>query len=271
MRPGRSPTTGVVVFCLLATRRTFICPSGGQGLNLGIQDATNLGWKLAAHVQGRAPDGLLDSYHAERHPVAARVLATTRAQGLLMNPPPDADDVWALRDIVIDLAQLPDANRYLAGLMSGLDLRYDLGDPDPLVGTRMVDLSLRTEEGCTTVNTLLRSGRGLILELGGHPSPRTPVPYSVERVVARAIDSPVGTALGASPGVDRLLIRPDGHVCWAGAGPDSSPESALLRWLPWLANVGRTTNVRMSTYSCIYGYRQPMVDSWIGRRYDLMT
>ena len=207
-------------------------PIGGQGLNLGIQDATNLGWKLAAHVQGRAPDGLLDSYHAERHPVAARVLATTRAQSVLMNPPPEADDVWALRDIVINLAQLPDANRYLAGLMSGLDLRYDFGDPDPLVGTRMVDLSLRTEEGCTTVNTLLRCGRGLLLEFGGHRSPSTPVPDSVDRVVARVIDSPVGTALGASPGVDRLLIRPDGHVCWTGAGPDSSPESALQRWLP---------------------------------------
>jgi 2-polyprenyl-6-methoxyphenol hydroxylase-like FAD-dependent oxidoreductase len=206
-------------------------PIGGQGLNLGIQDAMNLGWKLAAHVQGRAPDELLDSYHTERHPVAARVLATTRAQSVLMSPPAEADDVRALRDIVIDLAQLPDGNRYLAGMMSGLDLRYDLGDPDPLVGARMVDLSLQTEEGRTTVSTLLRSGHALLLELGGHPSPSTPVPDSVERVVARVIDSVVGTSLGASPGVDRLLIRPDGHVCWAGAGPDSSPESALRRWL----------------------------------------
>jgi hypothetical protein len=156
---------------------------------------------------------------------AARVLATTRAQRVLMSPSPDADDVWALRDIVIDL--LPDANHYLAGLMSGLDLRYDLGDPDPLVGARMVDLSLQTEEGCTTVNTLLRTGRAPLLERGGHPSPSAPVPDSVERVVARVIDSAVGTVLGASPGIDRLLIRPDGHVCWAGAGPDSSPEPAL--------------------------------------------
>ncbi|MGH3769620.1 MAG: FAD-dependent monooxygenase, partial [Pseudonocardiaceae bacterium] len=207
-------------------------PIGGQGLNLGVQDAMNLGWKLAAQVQGRAPDGLLDSYHTERHPVAARVLAITRAQGVLMSPPPDADDVRALRDIVIDLARLPDANRYLAGLMSGLDLRYDLGDSDPLVGARMVDLSLQTAEGDTTVSALLRSGHGLLLELGGHPSASTPVPDSVNRVVAHVIDSPVGTALGASPGVDRVLIRPDGHVCWVGAGPDSSPDSALRRWLP---------------------------------------
>jgi hypothetical protein len=148
-----------------------------------------------------------------------------------MPPRAAPDAVRPLRDIVIDLAQLPDGNRYLAGMMSGLDLRYDLGDPDPLVGARMVDLSLQTEEGRTTVSTLLRSGHALLLELGGHPSPSTPVPDSVERVVARVIDSVVGTSLGASPGVDRLLIRPDGHVCWAGAGPDSSPESALRRWL----------------------------------------
>ncbi|MGB6161681.1 MAG: FAD-dependent oxidoreductase [Pseudonocardiaceae bacterium] len=205
-------------------------PIGGQGLNLGIQDAVNLGWKLAAHVQWRAPAGLLDSYHTERHPVAARVLATTRAQCVPMSPPPDADDVRALREIVIDLARLPDANRYLAGLMCGLDLRYDLGDSDPLVGARMVDLSLETEDGPTTVNTLLRSGRGLLLELGRPPLHPAPVPDGVDRIVAQVIDSPVGTTLGASPGVNRVLVRPDGHVCWTGAGPDSSPEPALRRW-----------------------------------------
>ena len=205
-------------------------PVGGQGLNLGVQDAMNLGWKLAAHVQGRAPAGLLDSYHTERHPVAARVLATTRAQGVLMSPPPDADDVRSLREIVTDLARLPDANRYLAGLMSGLDLRYDLDDSDPLVGARMIDLSLETEDGPTTVSTLLRSGRGLLLELSVPPPRPTPTPDGVDRVVARVIDSPVGTALGASPGANRVLVRPDGHVCWTGAGPNSSPEPALRRW-----------------------------------------
>ena len=146
-------------------------PTGGQGLNLGVQDAMNLGWKLAATVRGRAPDGLLDSYHAERHPVGARVLANTRAQSVLMSPPPDADDVRALREIVIEMARLPDANRYLAGLMSGLDLRYDLGDPDPLVGARMIDLALRTGAGTRTVSELLRTGRGLLLELGGRARP----------------------------------------------------------------------------------------------------
>jgi len=162
--------------------------------------------------------------------VAARVLATTRAQSVLMSPPPDADDVRALREIVIDLARLPDANRYLTGLTCGLDLRYDLGDPDPLVGARMVDLSPETEDGPTTVSALLRPGRGLLLELSGLPPYPTRAPDGVDRVVARVIDSPVGTVLGASPGTDRVLVRPDGHVCWAGASPSSSPEPALRRW-----------------------------------------
>jgi 2-polyprenyl-6-methoxyphenol hydroxylase-like FAD-dependent oxidoreductase len=206
-------------------------PIGGQGLNLGVQDAMNLGWKLAAHVQGRAPTGLLDSYHTERHPVAARVLATTRAQAVLMSPPPDADDLLALREIMTELARLPDANRHLAGLMSGLDLRYDLDDSDPLVGTRMIDLSLQTTRGPTTVSALLRPGHGLLLELvwSAIASSNTAAP-SVTRVTARVIDSPVGTTLSASPGIDRVLIRPDGYVCWVGAGPNASPQSALQRW-----------------------------------------
>lgn len=202
-------------------------PIGGQGLNLGLQDAMNLGWKLGAHVLGCAPAGLLDSYHRERHPVAARVLAITRAQGVLMSPPPEADDLHALREIVMDLARLPEANRYLAGLMSGLDLRYDLDDPDPLVGTRMVDLSLQTSCGPTTVSTLLCRGRGLLLELGERPS--SAAPPGVDRIAARIVDSPVGTELCA-PGVDRVLVRPDGYICWAGVGPDSSPELAVQRW-----------------------------------------
>src|SRR5947209_749236 len=180
-------------------------PIGGQGVNLGIQDAMNLGWKLAAHIQDRAPDGLLDSYHTERHPVGARVLAMTRAQTVLMSPPPEADDVRALREIIITLARLPDANRYLAGLMSGLDLRYDFGDSDPLVGARMVDLSLETEDGLTTVSRLLRSGHGVLLQLGGPASYPTPTPDGVDRVIARVFDSPVGVALGESPGADRVL------------------------------------------------------------------
>ena len=222
-------------------------PVGGQGLNLGIQDAVNLGWKLAPTVAHRGPEGLLDSYQAERHPVAARVLATVRAQGVIMNPSPEADDARALRDIVADLARLPDANRYLAGLMSGLALRYDLDDPDPFVGTRMIDLSLRTADGPTTVSELLTNGRGLLLEVhgpGGAAGADRDSPIdggrdvvragggasvgdgAVEHVEAEVLDSAVGTDLPAR----RVLVRPDGYVCWASNDPAASPEPALRRW-----------------------------------------
>jgi 2-polyprenyl-6-methoxyphenol hydroxylase-like FAD-dependent oxidoreductase len=207
-------------------------PIGGQGLNLGVQDAMNLGWKLAAVVTGRAPGDLLDTYQAERHPVAARVLRTVRAQGVLMNPPPDADDVRALRDVVADLARLPDANRHLAGLMAGLDLRYDLvspgdlGEPHPLAGTRMLDLGLATAGGDTTVSALMRSGRGLLLDLAAPLAPHTTLDGAVDRVPARVVDSPVGTKLDAT----RVLVRPDGYVCWAGSDPAATPDAALHRW-----------------------------------------
>jgi 2-polyprenyl-6-methoxyphenol hydroxylase-like FAD-dependent oxidoreductase len=174
-------------------------PIGGQGLNLGVQDAMNLGWKLAAHVRGTAPDGLLDSYHAERHPIAARVLNTTRAQRVLMAPSPEDLDALALRKIVTVMAGLPDANRYLAGLMSGLDIRYDLGDPNPLVGMRMPDLDLRLTDGTQTrVSMLLHSGRGLLLTCG------------------------TGILGG-----DRVLVRPDGYVQWIGSGAEA-PDAARM-------------------------------------------
>lgn len=212
-------------------------PIGGQGLNFGIQDAAYLGWKLAAQVRGDAPEGLLDSYHSERHPVAARVIATVRAQQVLMSPSSEADDVLAVRAIVIDLARLPDANRYLAGLMSGLSLRYDLGGSDPLVGTRMPDLDLSTAEGTTTrVSTLSRNGRVLLLELGDTRS-ADPLPAGVDRVIARPAEAAgsdavpgIGTDTGAAPDVERILIRPDGYVCWVAAGPEHSPAAALGRW-----------------------------------------
>jgi 2-polyprenyl-6-methoxyphenol hydroxylase-like FAD-dependent oxidoreductase len=141
-------------------------PLGGQGLNLGIQDAMNLGWKLAATVSGHEPAGLLDSYHDERHPVGAGVLAHTKAQRVLADRRP-TPDVAALRDIVTELIRLPDSNAYLAGLMSGLGLRYPMpGQPGgPLVGTRMPDLSLTVAGGPASVSDLLRDGRPVLLDL----------------------------------------------------------------------------------------------------------
>jgi 2-polyprenyl-6-methoxyphenol hydroxylase-like FAD-dependent oxidoreductase len=198
-------------------------PMGGQGFNLGVQDAVNLGWKLAAHLRGQ--DGVLDTYHVERHPVGARVIETARAQSLLMGPQPDDAAAWALRGIVTELIATPDGNRVLAGRMSGLDIRYDLGSEHPLVGARMPDLSLDAGEGPTTVATLQRSGRGLLLELAGGEPGVSPLADGVDRVVARVLDSPVGTELAAG----RVLVRPDGHVCWVDTD-SPEPDAALRRW-----------------------------------------
>jgi 2-polyprenyl-6-methoxyphenol hydroxylase-like FAD-dependent oxidoreductase len=168
-------------------------PFGGQGLNLGVQDGINLGWKLAATISGWAPDGLLDTYQTERHPLAALVLHHTKAQRVLFHP--DAGpDVAALRDIMIDLMRLPDANRWLAGMMSGLD---HLG--------RVPDLDLDTEAGPTRIAELLRPGRPVLLELGGGDLVE-PVDQPIRAVRAGAPAQPPAT----------WLIRPDGLLAWSG-------------------------------------------------------
>ncbi|WP_218177724.1 FAD-dependent monooxygenase [Amycolatopsis australiensis] len=132
-------------------------PLGGQGRNLGVQDAMNLGWKLAATVRGTAPGGLLDSYHDERHPAAERVLRHTAAQRVF-TAPGRGENVEALREIVIDLMRTADGNRYFSGLLSGLALEYP--------GARRVpDLDLTTADGPTRLSTLLHGGRGLLLDL----------------------------------------------------------------------------------------------------------
>ncbi|MCQ8188229.1 FAD-dependent monooxygenase [Streptomyces rugosispiralis] len=180
-------------------------PLGGQGLNLGMQDAINLGWKLAAVVQDRAPSGLLDSYHAERHPAAARVLHHTSAQRVLADTNP-SEDVAALRDIFIELLRLPDANRHLAGLMSGLSLRYELPGEHPLTGRRVPDADLVTEAGATRLSALFGSGHAVLLDLAGTVPDGLRLPPRVDLVRATCADD-----LGAAA----LLIRPDGYVCWA--------------------------------------------------------
>ncbi|MFI1533032.1 FAD-dependent monooxygenase [Streptomyces anandii] len=184
-------------------------PLGGQGLNLGMQDAFNLGWKLAAVVQDRAPDGLLDSYHAERHPAAAQVLHHTSAQRVLADPRP-SEDVAALRDIFTDLLRLPDANRHIAGLMSGLALRYDLPGDHPLTGRRVPDAGLVTGAGPVRLSALFGSGHAVLLDLAGTVPAGLPLPPRVDLVRATCAEE-----LGAAA----LLIRPDGYVCWATDGP----------------------------------------------------
>ena len=186
-------------------------PIGGQGVNLGVQDAVNLGWKLAATVRGWAPDGLLDSYDAERRPIGARVLHNTRAQSVIMNPRQD-ENLAAVRDLFTELLRLPDTNRFISGMMSGLDVEY------PGVGPRMIDLDLTTRDGPTRVSRLMRSGRGLLLSFDDTPRSVGCWADRVDHIAAKT-DEPV----------DAVLIRPDGYITWSAT--DSQPlETALARW-----------------------------------------
>lgn len=173
-------------------------PTGGQGLNLGIQDAFNLGWKLAATVAGWAPDGLLDSYHDERHPVAAAVLENTRAQMELMSVEPGAQ---AVRRLVEELIEFDDVNRYLIEKITAIGVRYDFGDDHHLVGRRMRDVPW----GRGRLYPLMHAGRGLLLDRTG----RLSVADWADRV-DHAVDPE------AELGAPAVLLRPDGHVAWVG-------------------------------------------------------
>ncbi|MCX4094615.1 FAD-dependent monooxygenase [Nocardia sp. alder85J] len=195
-------------------------PVGGQGVNLGIQDAVNLGWKLAAELGGRAPAGLLDTYQAERHPVGAQVLRNTKAQGVLLNPIRD-QDVDALREIFTAMMRLPDANRYLSGMIAGLDICYDrAADDHPLIGYRMPDLDLVTDSGPVRLSDLMHDGRGLLLHLDGPGLSVGGRDDRVRHVIAKAT---------GDVAADAVLVRPDGHVCWAGPNP-TGLAPALDRW-----------------------------------------
>ncbi|MDT0468532.1 FAD-dependent monooxygenase [Streptomyces gibsoniae] len=202
-------------------------PLGGQGLNLGIQDAFNLGWKLAAVVQERAPSGLLDSYHAERHPAGARVLHHTSAQRVLANPNP-SEDVAALRDIFTDLLRLPDTNRHLAGLMSGLSLRYELPGEHPLTGHRMPDTDLVTAAGPTRLSALFDSGHAVLLDLAEVVPAGLRLPPRVDLVRAARTDDVDAAA---------VLVRPDGYVCWAADTSEACEDTLLAAIADGLARV----------------------------------
>jgi 2-polyprenyl-6-methoxyphenol hydroxylase-like FAD-dependent oxidoreductase len=204
-------------------------PAGGQGLNTGVQDAVNLGWKLAQVVNDVSPERLLDTYHAERHPVAARVLRNTMAQTALMRPA-DAR-LEALRETVSELLSMDEPRKRFAGMLSGLDIHYDLGDGHPLLGRRMPDLDLVTADGPLRVFTLLHDARPVLLNLR-EPDGFDITPW-VDRV--RMIDAgyvgpwelPVLGEVTAPPAV---LIRPDGHVSWVGDLTDPGLPDALTTW-----------------------------------------
>jgi 3-(3-hydroxy-phenyl)propionate hydroxylase len=204
-------------------------PHGGQGLNTGVQDAVNLGWKLAQVVKGTSPESVLDTYHAERHPVGARVLRNTMAQVALAGPD---DRHQALRDTMTELLGMDEPRRRIAGMLCGLDIHYDLGEGHPLLGRRMPDLDLHTPDGPTRVFTLLHDARPVLLDLGG--SGGFDIAPWADRV--RFVDAehdgewelPVLGAVAAPPAV---LIRPDGHVAFAGDLADPELPRALATWV----------------------------------------
>ena len=203
-------------------------PSGGQGIGLGIQDAVNLGWKLAQVVKGSAPDSLLDTYHAERHPAGARALQHTMAQSIMQRADPR---IGALADTVAGLLTIDEARKRLGGLISGLDVRYDLGEGHPLLGRRMPDLDVVTANGPQRVFTLLHHARPVLLNLGA-PGSVDPGPWADRVLLMEATydggwELPVIGSVGAPAAV---LIRPDGHVTWTGEGTQLGLEDALATW-----------------------------------------
>lgn len=208
-------------------------PDGGQGLNIGVQDAVNLGWKLAQVVNRTAPDSLLDTYHAERHPVAARVLRNTMAQTALRR----ADDrIKAVGDVVAELLSMEEPRKRFAAMQSGLDVHYDDGHSDggdghPLLGRRMPDLDLVASGGPLRVFTLLHGARPVLLNLGEPGSfDAVPRPDRVQLVDAQYGGTWELPVLGevAAPGA--VLIRPDGYVAWVGDRAQLGLAEALTTW-----------------------------------------
>ena len=203
-------------------------PVGGQGLSLGVQDAVNLGWKLAHVVAGTSPDSLLDTYHAERHPIAARVLRYTMAQGTLQRRD---DRMQALVEQVSELASMDEPRKRLAGLHSGLDIQYDLGDGHPLLGRRMPDLDLITANGPLRVFDLLHDAKPLLLNLG-QPGDLDIAPWTdrVQRIDASYQGGWELPVLGAVSAPTAVLTRPDGYVAWVGDRTDEGLADALATW-----------------------------------------
>jgi FAD binding domain len=203
-------------------------PAGGQGLNTGVQDAVNLGWKLAQVVNQTSPESVLDTYHAERHPVAARVLRNTMAQTALLRP---GERIEALGDTMSELLSMDEPRKRFAAMLSGLDIHYELGEGHPLLGRRMPDLDLVTADGPLRVFELLHGAKAVLLNFG-EPGGFDITPWAdrVQLVDAEHVGQWELPVLGAVTAPTAALIRPDGYVAWVGDGTDSGLRDALTTW-----------------------------------------
>jgi 2-polyprenyl-6-methoxyphenol hydroxylase-like FAD-dependent oxidoreductase len=203
-------------------------PDGGQGLQTGVQDAVNLGWKLAQVVKGTSPESLLDTYHAERHPIGARVLRNTMASIVLRR---EDERTKALRDTIAELLGMDEPRRRFAAMMSGLDIHYDLGEGHPLLGRRMPDLDLVTENGPLRVFRLLHAARPVLLNLG-EPGAFDIAPWAdrVQLVDAKYVGPWELPALGPIAAPTAVLVRPDGYVAWVGDLTQPGLADALTTW-----------------------------------------
>ncbi len=203
-------------------------PAGGQGLSLGVQDAVNLGWKLAQVVNGTSAESLLDTYQNERHPVAARALKHTVAQTELQRPD---ERIKALVDVLSELARMDEPRKWLAGIISGLDIHYDLGEGHPLLGRRMPDLDLVSADGPLRVFELLHGAKPVLLDLG-EPGGFDIAPWAdrVQLIDAEYVGEWELPVLGAVTAPTSVLIRPDGYVAWVGDRTHLGLPEALARW-----------------------------------------
>jgi hypothetical protein len=203
-------------------------PVGGQGLNTGVQDAVNLGWKLAQVIKRISPESLLDTYHAERHPIGARVLRNTMAQVALMRVD---DRTEALRDTVSELLSMDEPRKRFAAMMSGLGIHYDLGEGHPLLGRRMPDLDIVTANGSLRVFTLLHRARPVLLNFGAPGTVDiTPWADRVQSIDAKYEGTWELPAIGTVPAPGAVLIRPDGYVGWVGDQTQLGLVDALTTW-----------------------------------------
>jgi len=203
-------------------------PAGGQGLSLGVQDAVNLGWKLAQVLHGSSPEALLDTYQDERHPVTARALRHTMAQTLMQR---QDERMKPLVAAVSELAAMEEPRKHLAGLASALDIHYDFGEGHPLLGRRMPDLDVVSADGPLRVFELLHEATPVLLNLGQPgtfaSSPRAAPVRLIDATYAGVWELPV---LGPVTPPSAVAIRPDGYVAWVGEGTDAGLAEALERW-----------------------------------------